>query len=99
MYSARLLVGLLCLQVAIVKRLKDIWQWKTKSKVKQETRARATERTEKEGFLMYSSAHLLCFSVQKGKTGVRTTCVCPYFIDTGMFEGAATRYAGGQFGE
>jgi len=26
-----------------------------------------------------------------GKTGVRTTVVCPYFINTGMFEGSKTR--------
>lgn len=27
-----------------------------------------------------------------GCTGVRTTCVCPYFINTGMFDGVQTRY-------
>lgn len=26
-----------------------------------------------------------------GKTGVRTTCVCPYFINTGMFSGAKSK--------
>jgi len=26
-----------------------------------------------------------------GHTGVKTTCVCPYYINTGMFEGAKTR--------
>lgn len=26
------------------------------------------------------------------KTGLKTTCVCPYFIDTGMFDGAATKW-------
>lgn len=26
-----------------------------------------------------------------GKTGVRTTCVCPYFINTGMFAGAKSK--------
>ena len=25
--------------------------------------------------------------------GVKTTVVCPFFIDTGMFEGAQTRFA------
>ena len=28
-----------------------------------------------------------------GSTGVKTTCICPYFINTGMFEGVKTRYA------
>lgn len=27
----------------------------------------------------------------QGKTGVHTTVVCPYFINTGMFDGAKTR--------
>ena len=27
-----------------------------------------------------------------GKTGVKTLCVCPFFINTGMFEGAHTRW-------
>eukprot|EP01137_Pigoraptor_chileana_P010434 Opistho-2@60068 len=27
-----------------------------------------------------------------GKTGVKTTVVCPYFIRTGMFDGASTRF-------
>ena len=26
-----------------------------------------------------------------GCTGVHTTCVCPFFIDTGMFDGVKTR--------
>lgn len=26
-----------------------------------------------------------------GATGVRTTCVCPYYINTGMFDGVKTR--------
>lgn len=26
-----------------------------------------------------------------GKTGVKTTTVCPYFINTGMFDGCSTR--------
>jgi all-trans-retinol dehydrogenase (NAD+) len=26
------------------------------------------------------------------KDGIRTTCVCPYYINTGMFEGASTRF-------
>jgi len=29
----------------------------------------------------------------KNKTGVRTTVVCPYLINTGMFEGCTTRSA------
>jgi all-trans-retinol dehydrogenase (NAD+) len=29
----------------------------------------------------------------QGKTGVHTTVVCPYFISTGMFDGAKTRYS------
>ncbi|MFP4475604.1 MAG: SDR family oxidoreductase [Desulfatibacillaceae bacterium] len=28
----------------------------------------------------------------QGATGVKTTCVCPYFIDTGMFEGVKTGF-------
>jgi len=28
--------------------------------------------------------------IDKGLTGVKTTCVCPYFIDTGMFSGVRT---------
>ena len=27
-----------------------------------------------------------------GKTGVHTTVVCPYYINTGMFDGVRTRY-------
>ena len=27
-------------------------------------------------------------------SGVHTTCVCPYYIDTGMFDGIKTRYVG-----
>jgi all-trans-retinol dehydrogenase (NAD+) len=27
-----------------------------------------------------------------GKTGVSTTCVCPYYINTGMFDGVKTRF-------
>ena len=27
-----------------------------------------------------------------GKTGVHTTCVCPYYINTGMFDGVQTKY-------
>ncbi|KAK3775555.1 hypothetical protein RRG08_048191 [Elysia crispata] len=30
--------------------------------------------------------------VKKGKTGVKTTVVCPFYINTGMFEGAQTRF-------
>lgn len=34
----------------------------------------------------------LRFELQKnGNTGVRTTCVCPFFINTGMFEGVTSR--------
>lgn len=28
--------------------------------------------------------------VRLGKNGVKTTCVCPYYINTGMFKGAAS---------
>ncbi|XP_062520392.1 epidermal retinol dehydrogenase 2-like [Corticium candelabrum] len=28
----------------------------------------------------------------EGKTGVKTTCVCPFYISTGMFEGVQTRF-------
>ena len=36
----------------------------------------------------------LRFEMQSlGKDGVHTTVVCPYFINTGMFEGAKTRYS------
>ena len=27
-----------------------------------------------------------------GKTGIKTTCVCPYFINTGMFDGVNTKF-------
>jgi all-trans-retinol dehydrogenase (NAD+) len=27
-----------------------------------------------------------------GKTGMHTTCVCPYYINTGMFDGVKTKY-------
>ena len=34
----------------------------------------------------------LRFELKKlGKDGVFTTCVCPYYISTGMFDGAKTR--------
>lgn len=29
---------------------------------------------------------------RKGASGVSTSCICPFFIDTGMFEGASTRF-------
>ena len=29
---------------------------------------------------------------KNGKLGVKTTVVCPYFIKTGMFEGAASKF-------
>lgn len=28
-----------------------------------------------------------------GKTGVKTTCVCPYYINTGMFNGVKSRFS------
>lgn len=31
-------------------------------------------------------------AMKSEKTGVRTTVVCPYFIDTGMFDGVASRF-------
>ncbi len=30
--------------------------------------------------------------LRRGATGVKTTVVCPYYIDTGMFEGVKTRF-------
>lgn len=34
----------------------------------------------------------LRFELQKtGKTGVKTTCVCPFYINTGMFDGVKSR--------
>ena len=35
---------------------------------------------------------LRCELHAQGKAGVHTTVVCPYFINTGMFAGAKTRY-------
>jgi all-trans-retinol dehydrogenase (NAD+) len=29
--------------------------------------------------------------VRLGKDGVKTTCVCPYYINTGMFDGVKSR--------
>jgi all-trans-retinol dehydrogenase (NAD+) len=29
---------------------------------------------------------------KKGKTGIHTTCVCPFYINTGMFDGVVTRF-------
>eukprot|EP01126_Amoeba_proteus_P037878 TRINITY_DN3925_c0_g1_i12.p1 TRINITY_DN3925_c0_g1~~TRINITY_DN3925_c0_g1_i12.p1 ORF type:complete len:166 (+),score=32.65 TRINITY_DN3925_c0_g1_i12:460-957(+) len=29
----------------------------------------------------------------KGKDGCNTTCVCPFFIDTGMFDGCRSRFS------
>ncbi len=26
----------------------------------------------------------------QGKTGVKTTCICPYYINTGMFDGVVS---------
>lgn len=34
----------------------------------------------------------LRFEMKKHSPGVRTTVVCPFFIDTGMFDGAKTRF-------
>eukprot|EP00730_Choanoeca_flexa_P009613 TRINITY_DN12685_c5_g1_i2.p1 TRINITY_DN12685_c5_g1~~TRINITY_DN12685_c5_g1_i2.p1 ORF type:complete len:312 (+),score=82.84 TRINITY_DN12685_c5_g1_i2:70-1005(+) len=35
----------------------------------------------------------LRFELRKlGKHGIHTTCVCPYFIDTGMFDGAKSKF-------
>lgn len=31
--------------------------------------------------------------MKKAKTGVKTTCVCPYYISTGMFEGVKGRFS------
>ncbi|CAE7239583.1 SDR16C5 [Symbiodinium sp. KB8] len=30
---------------------------------------------------------------KKGYTGLHTTCICPYYINTGMFEGVASRFS------
>jgi len=35
----------------------------------------------------------LRLEMKKLRKNVKTTCVCPYFIDTGMFEGASTRFS------
>jgi all-trans-retinol dehydrogenase (NAD+) len=34
----------------------------------------------------------ITMELQKKKTAVKTTLVCPYYIDTGMFEGVKTRF-------
>lgn len=34
----------------------------------------------------------LRFELAKEKSKVQTTCICPYFINTGMFEGAKTKF-------
>jgi all-trans-retinol dehydrogenase (NAD+) len=34
----------------------------------------------------------LRMELRRGATGVRTTVVCPYYVDTGMFAGATTRF-------
>lgn len=31
--------------------------------------------------------------MNKNKTGVKCTCICPYYIDTGMFDGVKTRFS------
>jgi len=30
---------------------------------------------------------------KRGLNGVKTTCICPYYIDTGMFDGVETRFS------
>ena len=35
----------------------------------------------------------LRMELQRSATGVKTTLVCPYYIDTGMFEGVKTRFS------
>ena len=35
----------------------------------------------------------------EGKSGVKTTCVCPFYISTGMFEGATTGEVQNVYGE
>jgi len=35
---------------------------------------------------------LRCELKKNGKNGVKTTCVCPYYINTGMFDGVKTRF-------
>eukprot|EP01135_Chromosphaera_perkinsii_P010458 Nk52_evm21s2133 gene=Nk52_evmTU21s2133 len=44
-------------------------------------------------FAAFGIDESLRFEFQKcGKTGIKTTCVCPYFINTGMFDGVKTRF-------
>lgn len=34
----------------------------------------------------------LRFELRATKSNVKTTCICPYFINTGMFDGAKSRF-------
>lgn len=34
----------------------------------------------------------LRFELRAKKSNVKTTCICPYFINTGMFDGAKSRF-------
>lgn len=34
----------------------------------------------------------LRFELRSLKSKVRTTCICPYFINTGMFDGASSKF-------
>mmetsp|Transcript_39481 Transcript_39481/g.35251 ORF Transcript_39481/g.35251 Transcript_39481/m.35251 type:complete len:95 (-) Transcript_39481:240-524(-) len=34
----------------------------------------------------------LRMELRKIKSNVKTTCICPYYIDTGMFDGVKTRF-------
>ena len=44
-------------------------------------------------FAAFGIDESLRFEIRKnGKNGVKTTCVCPYFINTGMFDGVKTKY-------
>lgn len=38
------------------------------------------------------TAEALYMELRKRRCGVLTTCVCPYYINTGMFEGAKTKF-------
>ncbi|MFT4235812.1 MAG: SDR family oxidoreductase [Microbacterium sp.] len=43
-------------------------------------------------FAAFGFTESLRVELAKAKTGVRTLTVCPYYIDTGMFEGVRTRF-------
>lgn len=34
----------------------------------------------------------LRFELRSKKSKVKTTCICPYFINTGMFDGASSKF-------